>query len=70
MEMIVKEYYVSFQYTAKDSWGIGNSALQLKNPITSIENIRLIEQGIKSKTSYDSVIVINWKIFKRGFISW
>lgn len=64
---MARNYFFSYNYTAKDSFGFGTAEVSLSGPVDDIQTIRNVEAFIKQdlKLPEDfTVTVLNWRRFE------
>lgn len=57
-------YFVAFSFKAHDGVsGLGNCEITRPAPIEGPSSVRAIERDIARRGGYESVIIINWRLF-------
>jgi len=56
------KYFISFMYQipSADIWGYGNAEISSLDPITSLEQLKEIEQEIATRNSVSNVVIMNY----------
>lgn len=57
-------YFISYNYWVSKSQGFGNCEIPVSVPITSIDNISIIQDIIKNERKYHGVIVNNYILLR------
>lgn len=57
-------YFIHYSYSDRTGHGIGNTDITIDKPISNMDVVVSIQNALKEKNDYESVLLISWIKFE------